>query len=328
MSTVATPRARFPEFYRNPAIQALAGASRWTVSGRLGDDQNAKAKAPIDMRALLDIGRVRGAWRIGPECLVALGELTERLPEAANHAYYLQAQTDGLVVVDVEPGCPEEVARGLLALPGTLYSETSMSGRGYHLVTALPDNFYEFTAASGKRVLLESHGWYELLLDHWVTFTRRPIAADVLEAAQHESSPREFASVEDLYASLARSAKATCPVPTGVRTAGEAPPIKGGEQIVERTLDGARPRLKTLHHFDGDRSRWEFSILGTLFREMRGHLVRVGFVRRTEYSPGDQAWLLYTAALEAIPDRPKHHERRNGRPFLLDRAAAMVAASS
>ncbi|WP_222064863.1 hypothetical protein [Brevibacterium casei] len=276
------------------------------------------------MRALLDIGRVRGAWRIGPECLVTLDELTDRLPEAANLAYYLQAQTDGRVVVDSELGCPEEV----LTLPGVQYSETSMSGRGYHLVTALPDNFYEFTAASGKRVLRESHGSYELLLDHWVTFTRRPIAADVMEAAQHESSPREFASVGDLYASLARSAKAKCPVSTGVRATGEAPPIKGGELIVERTLEGARPWLRTLYQFDGDCSRWEFSILGTLFREMRDHLVRVGFVRRTEYTSGDQAWLLYRAALETSPERPKHHERRNGRPFLLDRAAAMVASSS
>ncbi|MDW6066173.1 hypothetical protein SAZ11_60910 [Streptomyces sp. FXJ1.4098] len=35
--------------------------------------------------------------------------------------------------------------------------------------------------------------------------------------------------------------------------------------------------------------------------------------------------MLYKAALDVIPARPKHSERRNGRPFLLDRAAALVA---
>jgi hypothetical protein len=60
---------------------------------------------------------------------------------------------------------------------------------------------------------------------------------------------------------------------------------------------------------------------------MRRHLVRFGFVNRVTYSFDDRAWLLYQAALQALPSRPKHSERRNGRPFLLERAAAMVATS-
>lgn len=82
--------------------------------------------------------------------------------------------------------------------------------------------------------------------------------------------------------------------------------------------------FKTLHEFGGDHSRFEFSVLGVLHREMRRHLVRFGFVHRVTYSPDDRAWLLYEAALQAQPSRPKHSERRNGRPFLLDRAAAMI----
>lgn len=327
MSAAATPQARFPEFYRNPAIRVLSRAERWTVSGRLGDDPEAKGKAPIDIRHLLDVGRVRGAWEVGARCLVTLDELAARLPAAANCAFYLQAQSDGFVVVDVEPDCPEEIARDLLALPGALYSETSMSGRGFHLLYPRPTNFHDFPVAASKRVLREEHGWYEILLEHWVTFTRRPVAADVTEAALSGSTPRAFASFEELYASLATSARASSPVSAEVVT-DDAPAIKGAERIVARTVEGAEPRFKTLEHFNGDRSRWEFSILGTLYREMRRHLVVAGFLHRAEYSPGDRAWLLYEAARRVLPERPKHRETRNGRPFLLDRAAAMVATSA
>lgn len=329
MSRLASPQELFPAFYGNPAISALARASRWTVSGRLGDDVGAKGKAPIDMRALLDIGRVRGAWSVGDQCLVMLGELTAALPNAANAAYYLQAAVDGLMVIDVEPDCPAQIAANLLALPGLLYTETSMSGYGYHLVAALPDNFHHYDCASSKRVLREEHGWYELLLEHWVTFTRLPVHEDRSQVRTQVPATAPFASIEDLYASLASRAKASpsaCAMMVG--TDDEAPEIRGGEQIVERTLEGARPRMKGLDDFGGDHSRWEFSILGTLFREMRRHLVVVGFRSFTTYSSSDQAWLLYKAALEAIPSRAKHEERRNGRPFLLDRAAAMVAANA
>lgn len=256
----STPRLyeQFLGFYGNPAIGTLADAARWTVSGRLGDP-GGTGKVPIDMRALLDIGRVRGAWTIGEECLVTLRELTERLPDAANHAFYLRAQTDGLMVVDIEPDCPAEIAANLLGLPGLIYTETSMSGRGYHLMTALPENFYDHAVASSKRVLREEHGWYELLLDHWVTFTRRPVAKSGVAARAIDIASAPFASLEEVYASLASKASSSACV-MGVPTGVECREIKGGQQIVERTLEAARPRLKRLDDFADDHSRWEFSI--------------------------------------------------------------------
>jgi hypothetical protein len=328
MDTIIDPPSAFPAFYANPVIRALAGAIRWTVSGRLGDDPESKSKAPIDMRALLDLGRVRGAWQINKTCLVTLAEMTSRLPDAANAAYYLQAQVDGVMVIDIEPCCPPEITQGLLRLPGILYSEMSMSGRGYHLVTTLPENFHAHGVAAQKRVLREEHGWYEILLDHWVTFTRRPIEGLLAGARTLDSALPLFNSIEDLYASLAVKARSSPSTnATAEFTTVEAPDIKNGQHIVELILEGARPRLKRLDDFDGDHSRWEFSILGTLFREMRQHLVLDGFMRRITYAPAEQAWLLYQAAQEVIPSRPKHLERRNNRPFLLDRAASMVATA-
>ncbi|WP_240371979.1 hypothetical protein [Brevibacterium zhoupengii] len=319
------PQAVFPDFYTNTAIKTLSGASRWTVSGRLGEES--KGKAPIDMRHLLDTGgRVRGAWSRDEQCLVTLDDLTEQLPNAANVAYYLQATTDGLIVIDIEPSCPAVISAQLLALPETIYSEVSMSGRGYHLIVPLPENFHDHNAAAGKKVLREEHGYYEILLEHWCTFTRRPISHEDWNCVHTANEPEpEHASTAALYASLAKTAKATGTTSTTVHTSVETPEITGGEEIVSRTLDGADPRFKTLDDFAGDASRWEFSVLGTLYNEMRRHLVVVGYLRRTSFSDGDVAWLLFEAVQQVLPPRSKHRERRNGRPFLLDRSAAMVA---
>lgn len=324
--TLDDPRIRFADFYANPAVRTLAAAARWTISGRLGDDPDdptVTRKAPIDLRALLDHNWLRGAWAIDEQCLVVLDELTDRLPTATNTAFYLRAPTDGLMVIDIEPDCPPEVSAPLLALPGVLYSEQSMSGRGFHLVTPLPDNFSAFPVAAGKRLLREEHGWYEILLDHWVTFTRRPPAPDALARAA-AVTPGQFASVADVYAFLAQNARVSTASAVDVGTGVEAPDIPGGAQIVRQMVAGARHRFKTLDDFDGDHSRYEFSVLGTLYRQMLKHLVEYLSLGRS-YSSSDRAWLLFQAAQQVIPPRVKHNERRNGRPFLLDRAAAMVA---
>lgn len=330
------PRQLFPDFYSNSAIATLAGAARWTVSGQIGGDETGKRKAPIDVQHLLrgcgprcqHEGPARGAWARDEQCLVTLEELTDRLPAAANAAFYLQGLTDGLMVIDIEPDCPTEIAEQLLGLRETLYSETSMSGRGYHLVTPLPGNFRDHKDAVGKKVLRHEKGWFEILLEHWCTFTRRPISAGTWARVGAAGEPEsQYASTAALYASLAASTRVAQAASTEVRTAAEAPEIPGGQEIVTRTLDGAAPRFKTPDDFDHDTSRWEFSTLGVLHREMRRHLVIVGFLKRTRYSDSDVAWLLYEAAREVLPPRPKHREKRNGRPFLLDRAAAMVAAN-
>lgn len=327
------PRVQFPNFYGNAAIKALSGESRWTISGRLVDsaDTLKARKAPIDVRHLIDTGgRVRGAWARDRQCLVSLDELTVQVPQAANAAFYLQALTDGLMVIDIEPDCPPAVAHNILALPGALYSEVSMSGRGYHLVVPLPENFHDFPIATAKKVIREEHGWYEILLDHWATFTRKPVSdGAVTEAAAVDLATAPFGSMDDLYASLAKTAKASRAASGDVGVLSEeAPKIVGMGRIIRQALADATPRFKTLDDFNGDRSRYEFSVLGTLYRQICLQAAYVGNHRETTYSTSDRAWLLYLAAQEVLPSRLKHNERRNGRPFLLDRAAAMVAMQS
>ena len=102
------------------------------------------------------------------------------------------------------------------------------------------------------------------------------------------------------------------------------PEIPYAQEIVEQTVAIARHQLRAPEDFDHDLSRWEFSVLASLHGWMRTQL-RAYNALGIEYSTSDAAWMLYRAALEIIPARPKHSQRRNGRPFLLDRAAALVA---
>lgn len=325
----ADPRRAFPEFYGCFAISALADIPRWTVSGRIDDslEDSLKArKAPVDVRHLVATGRVRGAWARDEQCLMTLGELADSLPLASNAAYYLDATYDGLVVIDIEPSCPPHIAANLLSLPDLLYRETSMSGKGFHLIARVPANAHEFPVAGRKKVLREEHGWYEILQEHWVTFTRSPVPEHLPRKEEAAAGGEGFRSVEELYASLARLAK---PPASAVRAVGalgtEPPKITGMGRIIRQTLSDAAGRTRTLADFHGDRSRFEFSVLGTLHRAMKKHLIMVGHNRGVRYSPDEEVWLLYLAAQEVLPRRDKHNEQRNGVPYLLDRAASMVS---
>ncbi|MGH3998761.1 MAG: hypothetical protein ACRDTJ_15050, partial [Pseudonocardiaceae bacterium] len=297
-SRPVSPREVFPGFYGNLAIRSLARSARWTVSGRLGDPgDNSKGKAPIDIVELAETGRLRGAFATDQTCLMPLEDLIGTLPLAANHAFFLRARTDGLLMVDIEPDCPSQIAADLIALPEIVYSEMSMSRRGFHLLAPLPTNFWDHPVAAAKTVLREEHGWYELLLEHWVTFTRQPIPtngasgpnratriglADAVSAGltrdepaveQQDTAARQptFTSLAGVYEALAQKAIATLSsardleVSLALGTA-EAPDIPGAQLILGTAT--AHLRLKDPKDFDQDTSRWEFSVLAALYRRL------------------------------------------------------------
>ncbi|MCI4659634.1 hypothetical protein [Cryobacterium zhongshanensis] len=306
-NTPENTRAAFPEFYSNPIINAIADIPRWTVS----DNE----KMPINMRELMKTGRIWGAHEISDECLVTLDNMVDFLPAAANNAFYLRAQTDGFVVLDIEKTCPPDIALELLKLPN-FYSELSMSGKGYHLVLPLPTNFWEYPIATGKKVLKEEHGWYEILLDHWVTFTRVPVPAGRLHP------DLEPGAWELLYATLAEGA---IEAPTSeFDLSAERPEIPRLEQILD--LMTRKPLEKSLEDFNSDYSRFEFSALGVLYNRMRPILVAIADAEPDAVlDESVKSWLIYEAATRILPHREKHDEIRNGLPLLLNAAVALVA---
>jgi len=326
MRTTFDPRAAFPHFYANPGVLALADTPRWTVSGQIGDDLS-KRKAPVDIRELLATGRLRGAWAADETCLLTLDELTTAVPVAANCAFHLRAQIDTAMLIDIEKTCPPAIAAGLLGLPveEILYSELSMSGKGYHLLTRTPANFWDFPNAATRTVLREEHGWYEILLEHWITFTRQPVPAGVPDPVLRAQVPagHRFASVAELYARLAQRAPEQSASSRSITLRSQTPLIDHADRIVDLALEGFRP--KSPAQFNGDLSRWEFSVLAGLYSRLLPVIAEHADTTGHGYSFSDQAWLLYQAATRILPHRSKHDETRNGRAFLLDRAAALIA---
>lgn len=331
---MSSPQEWFPHFYRSPAIAELGRQCRWTISGQLGDESSGR-KAPIDVRHLVagcssscrHSGPVRGAFALDETCLMTLPELTTALPMASNVAFFLRAATDGLLVIDVEPSCPRPLAHELAGLPGVLYSETSMSGHGLHLLTPLPGNFHEHELAASKKVLREEHGWFEVLLEHWVTFTRNPVTGDVFapvqDAPPFDPGREPFGSLEDLWSRLAASARENAAAEaSSVTTSPEPPRIAYRDEIVERVVANTSPRDPA--DFENDLSRWEFSTLGSLFARLRTVLAEYASWG-VAYDHNQVTWLLYLCAVRILPHRAKHDQQRGGRPYLMERAAALVA---
>ena len=314
-----TPELRsiYPAFYSNPAIELLAPVPRWTIS-----DKN---KRPISFRALFGEGTrnneqlILGATCLEEHCLADLYELTRRLPDAANHAFFIQSQTDGVAVLDIEADCPDDLKQELLQIPA-LYAQRSTSGRGYHLVIPLPSNFYDYPDAVDKPRLQDEHKHYEILLHHWTTFTR-----DMVDFVPWNPSSPQNQQWDDLYAGLASQAVPTLTAHLDISEA--KPEITHEATIVE--LLAATPINKSLADFHHDHSRYEFSVLGTLYNHLNKvlrYLQMVGDIDDVDtYDDTDRVWLIYQAATQIIPHRPKHNEFRNGMPLLFDRTMFIYA---
>lgn len=335
------PRTYFSGFYTNPTVLSLAHHERWTISGQLGQADEGR-KAPIDIQHLLKgcsswcqhPGPVRGARFTDGRALVSLDKLTDSIPQAMNAAFYLQSHIDQVMIIDIEPYCPPAVRDALLALPGILYAERSMSGHGHHLITRVPSNLDDFPIAAQKRVLAHQSKWYELLFEHWITFTRSdqplPGTTAVNDKASREQGPfpeSKFTSIEDLYEHLA--AFATANHTAGGLLSGtieaDLDDIEDAQELITAAIDNAAPRLKCLDDFDNDNSRWEFSILATLYFAFLPLLKERATLDGEILDDGQLALLLAGAAAQVLPHRDKHDTTRNGRPFLLERAVAMVA---
>lgn len=305
-------QALFPDFYANPSIQLLANRSKWTVS----DNE----KVPIDIREYEFTQNLWGAKFINETCLATLPELTHILPNAANNAYYLQAHSDGFMVLDIEKTCPPEIAAELIGMTEALYSELSMSGKGYHLLMPLPSNFHDFPLAAGKKVLKEKHGHYEILMDHWVTFTREEIPDERYLIDENGAFP-DTPFWDDFYATLASQAKEVLTKDLDVDL--NRPVIPSQDTIIE--LMTRLPHNKTLEGYENDCSRWEFAIIGYLYNKLAAILVAIHDINQHDYTENEQVWLLYAAAQKVIPHRPKHDGYRNDMPVLMSMAATLIS---
>lgn len=186
------PFNTFPAFHANPAIRYLAANKRWTVS-----DINAR---PIDIVGLKLDGHLYGASPSRFDTsLMTLADLNAFLPDAANATYFADYTHDGgLVVFDVEKTCPPQIAAAILSWP-CLYREVSKSGHGFHVIMALPahDELIKKLAAVSVTALRAPGGVFEVLLSHWVTFTRNVVTKNKFDELVSRANAAGNAGAED-----------------------------------------------------------------------------------------------------------------------------------
>lgn len=290
-------------FYQNEYIRSIAPLNAWTIS-----DEN---KRPIDMHEYRSKRHICGCGSTQSPSLTDLNTVCQTIPCAANHAYYMDALRDKYVVLDIEPICPDDIKSQLLQLP-YVYGEYSMSGKGYHLVLPLPDCFQEYPIAQTKVKMQEEHKYYEILLNHFVTFTRNmlppatghsdfePIFREL--CAQQKEVHREQIDIESI-------------APDGIPA----------QAMLLNTLMGCKYR-KTPESFFGDMSKYEYGHIGFL-RFKLDKMLNTITIRNNghQYTDNEIAWLLYQVALEQIPYRPKHDESRDGLPWLLYLCREIIA---
>lgn len=298
---------RYNALAQNPGIKHIAHLPHWSIS-----DAN---KRPIDMEALKTYlafgGIIRGAQPDDPNATKTLDEVYRILPDAANFAYDLDAVRDKLIVIDIEPKATEETKRQLCTIPH-LYAETSMSGKGIHLLVEAPEIIND-PDVSMLSVVKSPDSTYEFLLCHWVTFTGNQL---------HLKQGRT--PLEDVFNPLAKE------------TAKKA--LERREATFDNLNDGDIPELaeildateghvfqKTLDDFAGDASRLEFYQIGCISRWLDG------WTQANNHEPFDdseRAHIMYRMAERDIPPRPKHNDTRCGLPYLLYTIRAFIQKTS
>lgn len=320
-----TPAGMFPYFYNNQAIAELAHHRRWSVS-----DNNGR---PLDIVALTLTGEVVGA---SPEhfdnSLVTLSELSHKLPQAANCAYHTSVARDGVLVFDIEKTCPPEIALGLLrSLPHT-YAEVSRSGRGYHLIVPIPDDdkLHARLVDTPTTALRAEDGIYEILVEHWVTFTRNPITQEHLE----DLTRRAHAAGNDIIETDLNT------VLTDLLDRYDRPRLQFGDSatVGNTDIDTARsaplydeilahmvahPFDRDLDDYDHDHSRYEFAVMNWFYREFITAASTLG--RVNDYDSSVRAVAIFDACTETIAPRDKHDTYRSGMPYLLYSATRCVS---
>lgn len=305
------PLAVFPEFYSNNTVGSLASVSRWTVT----DAEH----VPVNFPELLATGRVLGVHEVSNEALVTLNEITHGLPQAANCTFYLRSHIDGVAMLVINNTCPPAVVRDLLRIP-SLYGEYRSSGPACQLVFPLPRNLDNFPAVKRRKVLTEPRGWYEILFEGWVVFSRNAMPSHV---AQVTDDPHTLQPAwEELFTTLAITARQSRAVTPSLRL--ERPNLPRLEQILE--LMTRNPLGLTVAEFHGDLARYEYAVLTLLHEKLQSLLVTVQALEPgAVFTRSAEAWIITEAARRMLPHRNRDFEDTNGSPLLLDAATSVVA---
>ncbi len=310
----------FPDFYAHPFIARIAPVSRWTVS--------TSNKVPINAPEYIYSNKYY--YNKYPESdSLDLDTLCKYLPHASNHAFYMDSIRDRFILVDVEPKCPDDIKLIFLQMD-YIYGEVSLSGKGYHLVFNLPDCFDDYEYARLRTVMKDpENGNFEIMQNHWVTFTRNMI----------QSNPHPKYRFSDFYKNYARNFNT--PVSENEYIEPDTSAIDNFDKRLEALNASLNkyPYSKTPYDFlnDGNRpdlSRYEFNVLrfvlARILRMETGQhfleYLKNGKEAPLEFDSKALNILAWKGAESVVPARKKHQQTRSKMPFLLYEATVASAS--
>ena len=300
-------------FIKDPVIESLAKNQRWTFTGT-----NDGKKKPMDIVEFVRTdGRIcRGA---SPKYKTSSYMTLEEIADdpvldiwLGNVCYDLNQMYDDVVILDVEPGCPEEDKRKLLQLPW-IYGETSLSGKGLHLVFPAPAS-YPKVRYDKDAIKLGKRKDFEILLNHKVTFTKRPITRDPNEPI------RPMSDFEALWEKCAKRARLTKYASLDVSKLPPVDTIPHWDDIqdglstvrIDKNPDDYRHKNGT-----PDMSKYDWAV-GQRYKTALNRLLACEPFRDHKYTTEEKIAILYEYVRASIPHRPKHDEIIHGIPKLLN----------
>lgn len=294
---------KYHAFYSNDFIKFISENPKWSIS-----DVN---KRPVSIPALKEKlngvlqGPIPGASQYNADDMTTLDNLLNILPTASNHAYQLNCKVDHWVCLDIEAACPEKLKKRFLSLP-YLYGEHSLSGKGIHLYMPLPSNWDKYKAYHNMPKLQEKHKWFEILLAHWVTFTRNALPVP-------ESKGDGTLDLSSVFTYLTKQVRPSKHI--DVNTITKKPKIPN-EKLIQIYLSDYH-YTKSLGDFYDDESRWEFANAIFLVRSVDEILKTRREFQNINYNDNQIAFIVYEELKKRLPYRDKHDTLRQGMPWLL-----------
>lgn len=293
------------KFAETDIAKKLAGNKRWTVS---------ENKKPLDIYELMDNGKFIGAMEKNSLYLTDMQTILNHPGTrfTSHLTYYLDADMDNIVILDIEPDCPKDLRDRLTGMP-CMYAEKSLSGKGIHMIFPYPYDIQEKYKNAHDKIVLKGEGnYYEILIQHYVTFTGNTDGITV----KHEETYKEF---RELFESLCKTQKESKPMKLSIETMDH-------EKIQAKSLDRimglmeqsayARIRYKDISDYENDNSKYEYAVIMHLYKQLY-HICNMEKIKQDhEYTIDEKGWILYDVASRFLPERSKHAEVRSGMPWL------------
>lgn len=310
-------------FFTHPIIQRIAGLKRWTCSGCNGIAE----KVPLDAWWYIDVGAIKGAKTWDENCLMDLKSAWRTwYPEfnisSSNEpvpmAFFLDWQETGLLCLDIEPTCDPALRDRLLRLP-FLYGDFSLSGKGFHLIFEVPQElFSKYPDAQNKVRMQSKDGTYEILLQHYMTFTGNMLC--------QLCPPNQMENMSLFYQIFEELCERQKPAVKEIQLDCDMAPLDTvpyAKSLIPRIKRCIKMK-KTRSDFES-LSNYEFSWVSNIMHATYTILkLRPPYTHGHRYTEQEIILLIYYIAKELIPYRDKHETYRDGMPWVMHMAYKCV----